>query len=165
MTKARVRTDSDYERRIQHALTTLKSDPALSIRAAGVKFGVSRTTLRNRDFGKTQPRNQAHKKQQLLTEEEENEMVAWVKRLDNIGIPPRLSHLHEMANVIVRGRQEGEAVSVGKHSISRFLDRHIEIASQFASRIDSQRESASHPASIKSYFDRLGEVKSATILV
>jgi len=160
MSKARLRTDSDYESRIQHALTTLKSEPTLSIRAAAVRFGVPRSTLRDRHFGKSQPRNQAHKKQQLLTEEEENEVVAWIERLDHIGIPPRLSHIHDMVAVIVKGHEEWEKATVGKHWISRFLDRHIEIASRLASRIDCQRESAAQPASIKSFFDRLGEVKS-----
>jgi len=123
-------------------------------------YGVSKTTLGNRFFERAKPRNQAHVTQRLLTEEEEIELVKWTQRSDKIGIPLRLTHLHEMVAALLWKQATGTTTIPCQHWIIRFLDRHPTIASCFAGRIDQEREVAGKPDGIQSFFNRLGEVRS-----
>ena len=154
MPKVKVRPDSSAETSLQKALQALSDDSKLSCRGAALKFGVSRTTLRNRQLEKTKPPAKAHEHQQLLTESQENDLVQWIHKLDDIGIPPRLPYLEEMARQVVKSTGiNSNDVTIGEHWISHFLDRHPMIASQFASRIPQEREAATQPMAMKSFFD------------
>jgi hypothetical protein len=159
MGRVNSRADSEHEARLLYALEALQKDKTLSLRAAALKYGVSRTTLTNRRDKGTGPRNQAHTDQQLLSEEEEDELQRWVEKLDDSGIPPRLSHLHSMV-VAIRQRNGSRVTAIGDHWISRFLTRHPTLATRFAGRINQERDAGTRPASIESFFNRLSEVKS-----
>ena len=154
------RPDSEYELRLLHAFEALNKDETLSLRTASRQFGVSRTTLTNRHQKKAKPRIQAHLEQQLLTEEEEKELQQWAERLDDIGAPPRLPHLHQMAANLVQQRNGGQRIHLGDHWMTRFLTHHPKIAVRFASRINQERDAGTQPASIKTFFAQLGEVRS-----
>ena len=160
MAKRKIKLDSAQEARIANAIQALEDDKSLSLRAASVRFGIPRTTLRNRQLENTKPRNKAHEEQQVFTEEEESEIEQWVQQLDDIGIPPRVSHVYEMARRITKHQNTNATKIIGEHWITRFLDRHPDIACKFACRINHEREAATQPAAIKSFFDRLSEVKS-----
>ena len=160
MPKVKPRSDLEYKTRLDKAIEALNKPNPISIRSAAGMYGVSKTTLGNRFFERAKPRNQAHVTQQLLTEEEEIELVKWTQRLDKIGIPSRLTHLHEMVAALLRKRATGTTTIPGQHWITRFLDRHPTIASRFAGRIDQEREVAGKPDGIQSFFNRLGEVRS-----
>ena len=153
MPKVKPRSDSKYETRLNKAIEALNRPNPVSIRSAAHLYGVSKTTLGNRYFERAKPRNQAHVAQQLLTEEEEIELVKWTQRLDKIGIPPRLPHLHEMVAALLRKRSTATITIPGQHWITRFLDRHPAIASRFAGRIDQEREVAGRPEGIQSFFN------------
>jgi len=157
MPKVKPRSDLEYKTRLDKAIEALNKPNPISIRSAAGMYGVSKTTLGNRFFERAKPRNQAHVTQQLLTEEEEIELVKWTQRLDKIGIPSRLTHLHEMVAALLRKRATSTTTIPGQHWITRFLDRHPTIASRFAGRIDQEREVAGKPDGIQSFFNQLGE--------
>jgi len=88
-------------------------------------------------------------------------LVTWIGRLDQIEIPPRLIHVHDVVVVLVRKRATtSNLITIGQHWITCFLNQHPEISAWFASRIDHQREVGGKPEGIKSFFDRLSEVRS-----
>jgi hypothetical protein len=97
-------------------------------------------------------------------------MVRWIEKLDDMAIPPRATHIRRMVEAILCKRPPNPAVIaaknrrlnelMGKKWITRFLDHHSELASCIAGRINNQRVVGGQPADIKSFFDRLSEVRS-----
>lgn len=169
MPRVTIRQASKAEQKIQHALNALNENPNLSVSAAGRRYGVPKTTLANRYRGRTKPRWEAHTQQQLLTPEEESAVEGWIKRLDDIGIPPKVSQLYQIVTSILRKRNSPSSTEnrpgnththVGDHWISRFLDRHPDIAYRYSARIENERAAAGKPETINSLFDRLSEVRS-----
>lgn len=70
----------------------------------------------------------------------------------------REDHVRETALRILAGR-EGQAqntVYLGKHWISRFLDRHAHLASKFSTQVKKQRITSSNPKLLRRSFDVLG---------
>lgn len=74
--------------------------------------------------------------------------MKWCKRLDDWGFPARIDLLHGMVNSLIKKRPGGPTV-VGKHWVSRFLDRHPDLATKYAGRLDRQRSYASNPQTVK----------------
>lgn len=75
MPRFKLRQDSEAEKRISLVLNLLYNEER-SIRAAGRKYGVPKTTLTNWYYGRAKPKTEAHIEQQLLTVEEENAIEA-----------------------------------------------------------------------------------------
>jgi hypothetical protein len=168
MGKIKPRAKDTKEIRIKLAIEAVRNKPSpLSIRCAAAKYGIPRTTLQTRLQG-VRSRSESQAEKQTLTPDEEKEIVRWIERLDDMAIPPRAVHVYQMVAAILSKRPRGGTVPankkpkgmIGKQWLSRFLDRHPELASRFAGRIDNQRVVAGQPAGIKSFFDRLGEVRS-----
>lgn len=161
MARVKLRKNSEAEKRISLALNALHSDKNLSIRAAGRKYGVPRTTLTNRYYDRAKPKTEVHVQQQLLTAEEEIAIERWISRLDDIGIPPKVSHLYQIVTSILRKRDTTNTpADVGHHWITRFLNRHPNNAYRYSSRIENERAAAGKPETINSFFNRLTEVWS-----
>lgn len=167
MPKVAIRQTSETEQQIQDALSALNKDPSLSSSATGRKYGVPKTTSADRYRGKTKPWWDAHPQQQSLAPEEESAIEGWVKRLDDIGIPPKVSNLYQIVASILRKRNlpsptpnQATNTHLGEHWISRFLDRHTDIAYRYSARVENERAAAGKPETINSFFDRLSEVRS-----
>ena len=122
------------------------------MRASAEKFGIAYSTLGGRLKGR-QSRVLGHLKMQVLTEFEEKSIARWCKRLDEWGHQPRLEVVKSMAEAIV-GRRETNR-SLGKHWITRFLNRYPGLASKLRSRLDHQQAFASNPAVLKDYFRKV----------
>ncbi|RPA95413.1 hypothetical protein L873DRAFT_1656399, partial [Choiromyces venosus 120613-1] len=86
-----------------------------NIAAVACEFEVPVQRLRESQGG-------GHRRMQVLTEYEENSIVRWCKRLDEWGHPARLAVVRNMAQAIVARRINGH--TLGKHWVSRFLNRH-----------------------------------------
>lgn len=54
----------------------------------------------------------------------------------------------------------GSEVKIGEHWLTRFLNRHPNLAYRYAASIDNERASARNPESINYYFNRLSEIQS-----
>ncbi len=119
-----------------------------SIRSAATTYGVPYGTLRDRLQG-AKPRTEAHNQEQILSVEEEKAIVRFCVTLDDLGHPLRGSLLKAFAISLlppVRQRQ------LGKHWITRFLNRNPALASKFSQRLDRQRANANDPAILKDFF-------------
>ena len=52
-----------------------------------INFGLTKDTLHNRYYGKTQAARVAHPEQKLLTEEQERSLAEWVEKRDALDYP------------------------------------------------------------------------------
>ena len=147
------RLDENKESRIAAALQEIKTGQQPSIRAAAEHYGLKYETLRDRKRG-AKNRWASHKEQQNLTIDEENAIIEWISKVDGFGWPPRTAYVRQMALGFLRGHGIHHP-TLGKNWITRFLDRHPDLASRFASRLDKQRAYASNPAIIRDFFQKV----------
>lgn len=138
---------AEYNDRVDDALRAYKSGDYKSYRTAARAFDVSRTTLTERANGRN-PRNLSHEDQQILSAEEEKELVRWITRLTICGYPPKPYTTREMAEAIqTRRTLEINNLSatyvkydqIGEQWVPRFLARHPELASVMPEQIDAAR--------------------------
>jgi hypothetical protein len=73
--------------------------------------------------GGTQPRNEAHKDQQLLTYAEERELVEWIARLTRVNYPARPSMVRYMAEHICQQRIIVQAETLA--TLEKFRPTHF----------------------------------------
>jgi hypothetical protein len=132
-----------------------------SIRASAAKYNVPYTTLRDRLAG-THSRQESHQNQQILLFDEEISIVKWIQQMDDWGFPPKISVVKEMAGHLAQTRATGH--KLGRNWLSRFLERHPEVASRFADRLDRARNSAGHPSTIRDYFHKVVPTCSTPVL-
>jgi Tc5 transposase DNA-binding domain len=152
MGRLKGREKEEREKNIELAIRDYYKALEPSIRASAEKYSIPWTTLRDRLKG-ARNRRESHRRQQLLTEHEEKTIVQWCKRMDDYGFPLRVSLVKEMAAYLVKKRLNDH--KLGKHWLSRFLDRNPELASRFSSRLDRQRAYASNPAVLRDYFNKV----------
>jgi hypothetical protein len=152
MGRLKGRAKEERENLIQLAIKDYYKTLEPSIRASAEKFSIPWSTLRDRLRG-AQSRRESHRHQQLLTEYEEKSIVQWCERMDDWGFPLRLSLVKEMAAYLVSKRASGR--KLGRHWLTRFLDRNPELSSRFTGRIERQRAFANNPRLLKDYFDKV----------
>jgi hypothetical protein len=89
---------------------------------------------------------------------------------DKYGFPPRLDHVWQLAEILAI--QEREVLKaryiaslkkvvhnhLGKHWITRFLNRQPLLAVKFAQRINRQRIYANNPIIIVNHFKKFGKI-------
>jgi len=73
--------------------------------------------------------------------------------MDDWGFPLKLPLVHEMAEYLVKKRNCSRRL--GKHWLTRFLNRNPELSSKFTARLERQRAFAENPAVIKDYFSKV----------
>ena len=123
---------NEYEERIQEALRYYdKSYESSSIRHTSELFGVPYSTLRGRLSGR-RSHTLGHEAMQLLTKYEERSIVKWCEKLDEWGHPPRLAVVKTMAQAIINRRTNTKKKILGVHWLTRFLDRHPQLASKLS---------------------------------
>ena len=130
-----------------------------SIRDIADEYGVQYVTLWRRiNGGKT--RKEAHRKEQKLTAGEEKTLKDWVCDLDNRGFPPKVEMVSDMACTILLKRYDNaEEVDkkdlIGKHWITRFLNRHPELVTKFSTQVNKQRIAANSIKLLQRHFKDL----------
>ena len=138
---------------IQEAIDGLDSHHFPSVRAAARHFGVNRGTLQNHIDG-TLSRRQAHEKDQNLSPEEENLLLAWIQAEDLTGASPTYARIHVMANLMYQHQTSPpRTLNIGKNWIRKFKNRHPELENRRVRRIDIQRKNSVE--SIPEFFDWL----------
>ena len=99
-------------------------------------------------------------------------MVQWISKLDDFGMPPCIDYLMDpdmaMAKAerfrqvhvlnLPQGKNPAQLHLIGKNWIIRFLNRHSELSSKPASRIDHYCVNASNLYIIKDHNRILGRV-------
>jgi hypothetical protein len=120
----------EQEGRIQLAISALKKHEISNIQHAATVFNVPRSTLRDRLKGsqfQSEQRANGHR----LSENQEISLVQWILSRDMRGVPPRPSHVAEMANILLH-KEDPTAQPIGKNWVSLFIKRHDEVKTRFA---------------------------------
>ena len=107
---------------LDKALKAWEAKQFSSLQKCAEALGVPYSTLRGRVLGGRKSYSDAHKGRQLLSVAEEKSIVKWIQGLDRRGLPPRVEMVSELAIYILEAR--GKDPRLGKHWITRFLDRH-----------------------------------------
>jgi len=159
MGKVNARNLSEYEERLQRAVTATKrlKNP-IPVGEAAEEFQVSKRTLYRRVAGTHRSRIESHENQQRLSKAEEAAIVRWCQRQDDNGFPPRLDMVKEMAIFLERKRTGVEPLPVGQNWITRFLTRNPALATKLSTRLERQRSYAKNPALLQAYFTKLGRL-------
>jgi hypothetical protein len=149
----------EQEGRIQLAIQALKRHEISSGRRAAEVFNVPESTLRARLKGRPfQPelRNPSLR----LTKAQEEALIEWIISRDTRGTPPRHSHVHEMANILLQEDSKTPIKPVGKNWVTQFIKRHEPIQSRFARRYNYQRALCEDPKVIDDWFKMLKAIQN-----
>ena len=105
---------------IQEAIDALDSHQFTSCRAAARHFGVSEATLRRGVNGQLS-RHQAHEKDQNLSPEEEQLLLAWIQAEDLASAPPTYARIRAMANMMYQHQTTPpRTFNIGKNWVNKF---------------------------------------------
>lgn len=138
------------ELQISAALQTLADDSNLSIRAAARLYNVSERTLRRRrNYGLS--RQASHTHQQLLSPAQEEVFVDWIVTLEANGHAPTHNTLREMAGQI--SIENGGTGTIGKKWLQSFFQRHSEVHTKKAVRIDNDRATGANKDDLTTFFE------------
>jgi hypothetical protein len=84
--------------------------------------------------------------------EEEKAIVRFCETLDDLGHPLRGSLVKAFAMALLPSSRRRQ---LGKHWLSRFLNRNPALVSKFSQRLDRQRANANDPAILKDFFRKV----------
>ena len=136
-------TENDIEYAIQAVLH------GVTQREASIKWGIPRTTLRDRLNGST---TKAASKEafQRLSNQQENHLCNWVLAQGALGLPPTHQQLKEFATRILVASDDLRPL--GKRWIDGFLSRNPAIQTMRGKPIDSVRINGATTKIIKDFF-------------
>jgi hypothetical protein len=123
---------------------------SLSHHQAAQKWGVPRSTLSNRIRGQTALSDQIQPSQ-LLTKNQEAKLVSWILRQESLGYA--LSHNQIRACVLALLKQQGSHSGVGRHWVSRFIERYPELRTKIGRRQEANRFNSFTPKAVYWFFD------------
>ena len=112
-------------------------------------------TLYRRVAGTHASRSASHQDQQRLTPAEERAIVKWCHDQDDRGFPPHLDMVKDMALHLEEHRTGQQPTPIGKHWISRFLNRNHDLASKLSTQLERQRAYSNDPRLLQDYFNKL----------
>lgn len=158
MGKTKKRETDEREQKIQQALKAVEAGLEGGVSAAVELYGVPRATLYARISGKRASRQTSHEGQQRLTAAEEEAIVRWCYENDDRGFPPRLDLVQDMARHLERKRTGLAPAPLGKNWITRFLNRHPDLANKYSTNLQRQDAQANRPRLIKEYFAKLARI-------
>jgi hypothetical protein len=111
--------------------------------------GVSRSTLSRRHQGSRGTKETKDFNQLALNPQQEHELVIYIERLTNKGLPPTREMIINFASQVAH-RQLSETW------VTRFINRHsVHLISRWSTGIDSVRHQADSGYKYKLYFDLL----------
>lgn len=99
------------------ALERQNDGKKIRIKKVADKYGVERSTLSRRWHGVTHSRAEQYDNQKLLTPIQEQELVQYIDKLTERGLPPTRAMIHNFAGDISHK-------PVGKCWVDRFIKRH-----------------------------------------
>jgi predicted HicB family RNase H-like nuclease len=84
------------------AIELREPDASFSYRAVAKQFGVDRTTLSQRHRGAQQTVAAKHEEQQLLNPQQEAELVVYIERCTERGLPPTREMVQNFASAVAK---------------------------------------------------------------
>lgn len=148
------------ENQISDALRYSEENPEVSVATVAREFGITRGVLRSRLSGaQRQPVNPSLSTK--LTHSEEKALCRYIDRLDSVNLETRREYVVDTANSILKARlgksDTAEPLTVGRHWITRFLNRHGYHLSK-RKQLEKNRQTAESPKIIQLWFDKLKEI-------
>jgi hypothetical protein len=131
------------------ALESREEDASFSYRQVAKKFGCSRTTLARRHQGLARPRAEVSADQQLLSPQQEAELVQSIEGLTRRGLPPTRSMVRNFAREVAKRE-------VGDGWVTRFLTRqNSNLTARYTKGMDRNRHAADNRGKYHQYFELL----------
>ena len=146
------------EQSIQQALSDYHAGIFNSYRAAGRAYDVPHTTLARRDKGTTTTRSDAHENQKLLPKELERLLLDWILYCETCGYPVTHAQIREFVLLLLG--PINQSATIGKDWVSRFIQRHDELATKIGQRIDVQRFNNANEEDLQLWFSKLSTLMS-----
>jgi hypothetical protein len=111
------------------------------------RYGVERSTLARRHQKLSTSREERYQNQQALHPHQELELVRYIKRLTERGLPPTRAMIRRFASDIAKRE-------LGKGWVNRYIKRHkIDLISRWATGIDRARHQADSQSKYILYFE------------
>jgi hypothetical protein len=143
------------------AITAYKRGDYASISRTSRVFNVPRSTLDGR-LKNSKSSSKRNINQQILSPIEEETLENWIYRAAKLGTPISLRLLIILAEEIQKNRNGISAKStftpISRRWTERFRARHPRIKTCFTRPIDTSRLEGTDYSTLKTYFDRLGEL-------
>jgi hypothetical protein len=119
---------SSKEGRIALAINAYKSGYFSSLRSAATTYDVPESTLRTRLKGR-RARQETRSTNHKLSNTEELALVQWILSWSDRGLPLKISHIRQMANLLLQKRNtdQGQTCKVGIKWPYNFVQRHPEV--------------------------------------
>ena len=145
-TARKLAQSEDTIRKALNAVQTMNKDgkPEMSLREASKAFSILFSTFQGWWKG-AQPYFIAYQNQLVLSVTDEKAVLWWIQNLENCGFPPKLEHVHQAAELIVK-------TEVGANWITRFLDRHPQLVAKFTTPMEFVRMEAASHSIIRDHF-------------
>jgi hypothetical protein len=138
---------------IEAALDDLKSQKHPNYTATAKKYDVDRTTLSRRHRGVTSARGSREANSQLLSKQQSRNLVAYINKLTERGIPPSIHMVRRFAYDISQKK-------TGINWAARWIKSQInELQSGFLETMDLNRKKAENPYQFYRYFEQVGDIK------
>jgi predicted HTH domain antitoxin len=132
-TRIIAKNSTEQEGRILLAISALKNKEISSVQRAAEIFDIPRSTLRDRLNGRQYRIEKRANSYRLSTTQEES-LIEWILSRDQRGVPPRPSHVQEMANILLQADNPSGFKPIGKNWVSIFTNRRDEIRTRYARR-------------------------------
>lgn len=145
---------------IEAALATLEAQEGPpNYQATAKKFGVERTTLMRRHKKLTRSRSDYYESRQIMTREQERDLVKYINVLSDRGIPPTPTIVCIFIFNITKHK-------VSKNFVSSFVKKYAdELDSKYLKLINLARKKANSYYSYKKYFKLVKQkIKEYSIL-
>ena len=126
------------------------TDNGLSQRKADEKWGVPQQTLSARLRGQGALADQEQPKQRL-SKSQEDRLVTWILRQESLRYAP--SHSQIRACVLGLLKQQGSDPKLGRHWVSRFIQRHAELRTKIGQRQEAKRFDSFTPKAVHWFFN------------
>jgi 4-hydroxybenzoate polyprenyltransferase len=140
---------TDSEERMALAIAAVQN--GTSQRAAARIYGVSKATLAYRLHG-GKSRREVNKTKQLLSPDLEDYLVKVILDLKKAGRTPHRWEVKQIASRMLQ--KQGLPEEIGKHWMSRFLRRYLELKTKPQAPLETSRAAEDLPDRINRFFDR-----------
>jgi hypothetical protein len=133
---------------LNEALLFLASADVVNYAATARQFGCDETTLRRRHQGKQRSRRDAdHDYKSSLSKQQERDLVTYIQRLTDQGIPPTLTMVRNFGQDIAK-------IELGPTWSYHFVNRHRdELDCSWFDGFDIARKKADNKRRYKRYFE------------
>lgn len=144
----------EQEGRIQLAISAWRKKEISSVQRAAEIFDVPRSILRCRLNGH-QYRIEQHANNYSLSPTQEESLIEWILSRDLRGVPPRPSHVEEMANILLQADNPSGFKPISKNLVSTFTNQREGMKTQYAQRYNHSQAQCEDLKIIKEWFNYL----------